>query len=101
MYVRVILGAVTVEEPDDCTSLAVRAPNIPEDVVDKEIAGAGLGRSRGGHAELDVERLRAMASSAATRPDWHDGFDEMLAYAARRGWLSADGRRVVAHVDLG
>lgn len=100
MYVRVSYRAVTVEEPDDCTSLAVRVTGVPLDRLGDLLDAAGLGRSVGdGHAELVVSRLRALASTGVTGADWPARWDGMLAYAGRHGWLSADGATVRAHVE--
>lgn len=31
--------------------------------------------------------------------DWADGYNSMIAYAATKGWLRADGAEVAAHVE--
>ena len=102
MFVRVTGRGVTVEEPDDCASLSVRLVGVPADRLDEVLGGARLGRAVGaGHTELDVERLRELASAGPTGPDWPHRWTSMLAYAAGQGWLSADGTTVRAHVEPG
>jgi hypothetical protein len=46
-------------------------------------------------AWLDAGALRAAGDGSEK---WVAGFDEMLAYAAGKGWTSQDGARVRAHI---
>jgi hypothetical protein len=50
---------------------------------------------------LDVAELKSTARSSfdgAAPEGWSDGFDAMIEYARTKGWLSADGKAVRAHV---
>ncbi len=59
------------------------------------LGAAGLGTVDGDHAWLDVAALRAAGDGS---PEWLSGFDGMLEYAAGKGWTSADGSAVRAHI---
>jgi hypothetical protein len=50
------------------------------------------------HVWLSVERLRSAALALSDDAQFGDHFDAMIAYAASKGWLDDDGRRVRAHV---
>jgi hypothetical protein len=50
-------------------------------------------------ALLDVAVLRSRAALLAEAPDWAERWADMIAYAARKGWLSEDGRSVQVHVQ--
>ncbi|WP_354699683.1 hypothetical protein DSM112329_05404 [Paraconexibacter sp. AEG42_29] len=53
------------------------------------------------HVLVDVAALRRLAVEAgASSPQWNAGLDAMLSYAAGRGWLSADGAAIQAHVEF-
>lgn len=84
---------------EDLGALAVRGPaNSPRwDLLARALGAAGAGEVADEHAWLDVEWLRSAAGERDRT--WHDAFTRMLAYAGSRGWLSADGTRVRAHVE--
>jgi len=91
---------VTLEEPDDCTSLHVSSAVAAQD-LDGCLAAAGMGRLQASHALLDPEGLRQLAQTAAggaVAADWADRFEAMLRYAVAKGWLAPDGS-VQAHVE--
>jgi len=46
---------------------------------------------------VDLADLRALAGPAATG-EWDEGLAGMVAYAAGKGWVDADGG-VVAHIE--
>ncbi|GEL17264.1 hypothetical protein [Pseudonocardia asaccharolytica] len=50
-------------------------------------------------ALLDVEVLHARARAAARASDWDAQWRAMIDYAGRKGWLSAGGRTVQAHIE--
>ena len=84
-------------EPDDFRrfSVAVEGEGDLEGVVDQ----SGIGRLRpdGEHVVVDLAALRALAGPAAT-DEWDEGLAGMVAYAAGKGWVDADGG-VVAHIE--
>ncbi len=94
MYFVIGEGAVALREPDDLTSLSVRAGGRP-------LAGLGaLGVPDGDdHAWLDLAKVRQLAEAAGVGPGWTDRWHRMIAYARAQGWISADGHRVRAHVE--
>lgn len=86
---------------EDLDALSVRAEaSAPDwDFLSRTLRGAGAGEVVGDHAWLDISWLRAAAGERDQ--DWLAGFTGMLDFAGAQGWLSADGRRVRAHVDWG
>lgn len=100
MIVAVGSGGHTVTEADVLTDLKVVTPLIGAD-LDAAVRAAALGRAdaSGAHVLIDIDRLRALARTTATLPDWDERFDAMIAYARRKGWVTEDGGAVRAHVD--
>jgi hypothetical protein len=94
VYVAVTAAGVRVGAADDCTSLDVRGPSL-----DEALRRADMGRWDGGdEAHLQVAELRRRAAADGVSADWARRWDDMIAYAGRRGWLSPDGTTVRAHV---
>ena len=96
MFVEVTEGQCAVREAADLKSLSVQAA----DRAHLSALGA-LGQVDGDHVWLSIDALKAAA--AATVPDdersaWADGYDGMIAYATSKGWASADGSAVRAHI---
>jgi hypothetical protein len=85
----------SVEDPGNLRQLHAEFRGVNDDAADAALAAAGLGRVDGDHAWLDAGPLRAAGDGSAA---WAAGFDAMLAYAASKGWASADGTRVRAHI---
>jgi hypothetical protein len=99
MIVRLDTWSLSVEEADDLRRLSVACEGIPAK-ADAVLRRAGLGViDQNGDALLNVAALRDLASSASTRSDWDDGWVAMISYASGKGWISADGRDVRAHVE--
>jgi hypothetical protein len=94
MIVRVTADrSVVLDEPGLLTRLHVEAATGVE--VGPALAAAGAGGSLDGdHVEIDLAWLRAAAAGHASVAD----LDALVGYAASRGWVSADGERVRAHV---
>ena len=92
-------GARTeVREPADLTRLHVLAAEGLD--VDGALRASGLGSlDSDGRVLLDVAALRAAAQALVSEPSWPAGWDAMVAYAATKGWLAADGAALVAHVE--
>jgi 3-hydroxy-9,10-secoandrosta-1,3,5(10)-triene-9,17-dione monooxygenase reductase component len=86
---------VCLEEPDDCSRLHVVVA-APDSTALLEKVGLGPIRENGSVA-LDPRLLQLMAHGRVG-PEWSSRFDEMIAYADRKGWLTPDGR-VLAHVE--
>lgn len=49
------------------------------------------------HVRVRPEHLLELAGDRAQEPRWREGFEAMIAYAARRGWVDEQGVR--AHVE--
>jgi hypothetical protein len=99
VYVTVTAAGVQIGAAADCTSLDVRVAPDRRSSLDEALRHADLGRWDGGdEADLDVAELRRRAVAERVPPGWTRRWDDMIAYAARRGWLSPDGTTVRAHV---
>lgn len=99
MIVVVTDDAVEVEEPDDCSRLHI-ASGLEHGPLAEQLEASELGALDGpGAALLDVEVLSALAGGSASAPDWSQRWDRMIAYAARKGWTTDDGRFLRAHVE--
>jgi hypothetical protein len=99
VYVAVTAAGVRVGAADDCTSLDVRAATDRRPSLDEALRRADMGRWDGGdEAHLQVAELRRRAAADGVSADWARRWDDMIAYAVRRGWLSPDGTTVRAHV---
>jgi hypothetical protein len=88
---------VHLSDPDDFRrfSVAVEGEGDLEGVVDQ----SGIGRLRpdGEHVVIAPVALHALAGSCAT-DEWDEGLAGMVAYAAGKGWVDADGG-LVAHIE--
>jgi hypothetical protein len=92
-------GAVAVAEADDLRRLAVSAPAADAAAAGAALAAQGAGAPGDeGHVWLDAAWLRRAGAAAAPDGSFAEGFDGMLAYAARHGFVSEDGAAVRAHV---
>ena len=102
MHVEVSATSITVSNADNCDDLDVLARGTSRDEVTRQLARTGLGAlADDGTVALDVAALHTLASRAAISSDWQQSWDAMISYAATKGWLSADGAQVLAHlVDL-
>jgi hypothetical protein len=90
-------GQVNLIEADDLRHLHVETQLTDPARIDAAMQAAGAGRLDEGAAWLDIEYLRARAIPADPLPH-SDSFDNMIDFARARGWVSADGRQVQAHV---
>jgi hypothetical protein len=87
--------AATVADAENLRQLHAEFRGIGDAEAAAALAAAGLGTVDGEHAWLEASALRAAGDGS---PEWVAGFDGMLAYAATKGWASADGSRVQAHI---
>jgi hypothetical protein len=104
MIVQVTPAGVSVHDADDCTRLSVDtalAGAELEAALRAHGAGERAGGAHGGGDDLllDVAALHERARAAASAPDWESRWTAMIDYATRKGWLSADGTAVRAHVE--
>ena len=86
---------------DDLGALSVRleADSVDGDAMSASLQTAAAGEVADGHVWLNISWLRTAAGE--TGQEWHDRFARMIDDAAGHGWLSDDGRRLRAHVDVG
>jgi hypothetical protein len=92
-------GAVRLDDPEDCQRFEVRVVDRPDDLA-AVLNSSGFGRldDDAGHAWIYVEAVRS-AAAGRVGPEWDGAFAAMLAYADSKGWLSAGGEEVRAHVE--
>jgi hypothetical protein len=99
MIVVLRADGATVRDADDCGRLHLET-GLDDEAVRAALTTTGTGRlADDGTAWLDLGVLRGRAEAAATAPDWTERWTAMVAYAERKGWLSADGRAVQVHLE--
>jgi hypothetical protein len=84
-----------VADAENLKQLHTEFRGVGDDAAAAALSAAGLGTVEGDHAWLDAAALRAAGDGS---DGWTAGFDGMLAYAASKGWASADGSAVRAHI---
>lgn len=100
MIVLLSADGCTVSDPDDCTRLHVHTLlTQPEATAALREAELGVLGDDGSHAFLDLSALRARALGAARSADWDGRWRAMVDYATSKGWVTADGAFVRAHVE--
>jgi hypothetical protein len=100
VFVNVTGSSARVLEPEDLKRLAVRV-DTGADLVGA-IAAIGRVDVDGEHVWLDIDALRTAAADGmdpAGRDAWIVDFDSMVAYATSKGWTSADGAALRAHIE--
>jgi hypothetical protein len=89
------IATARLEEPEVLGHLAVVVVGAGETDVPLRAFGA---RVEGDHAWIEIDALKAAAAGRV--PDgWIAEFEEMIAFAESRGWLSDDRTKVRAHVE--
>jgi hypothetical protein len=90
---------VLLTEPDDFGRFSVAVEGAGPSSLADVVHDSGLGRvsEDGSHVAVDPVALRALAGAAATA-QWDEGLAGMVAYAAGKGWVEADGG-ILAHVE--
>ncbi|CND73545.1 Uncharacterised protein [Mycobacterium tuberculosis] len=100
MIVQLTRTTAIVAEADDCARLHV-STTVASDEVDTALRATSTGRlAQDGNALLDLQTLHARARSAASSADWEDRWGTMIGYARKKGWITADGTAVQAHVEV-
>jgi hypothetical protein len=90
-------GAVALAEPDVFDRFHVAAPGLSVDGV-LGVLGSDAKPAEEGHLWLSIERLHRLGETHGSG-DWRKGCDGMLRYAASKGWIDADERFVLAHIE--
>jgi hypothetical protein len=103
MHVTVDLGAdppgVALVEPEDCRRFDVLVHGGRDaGALYRALGGAAVGRTEGDDVLVTVEAVRRLASGTVG-PTWDADFDAMLDFARGRGWVTADGEAIRAHVE--
>lgn len=93
-------GTVRLEQPLDFKRfhLEILAPRSELAALRKAFAAHGTIEDE--HAWIDASSLRQWPGLAGNA-EYQTGLGQMLDYAARKGWMSADGKRVRAHIVWG
>ena len=84
-------GVTTIREPDNLRALSIQAHGEPD--LDT------LGSLEGTHAWVVIDELRRAARATGVPAGWDAQFDDMIAYAATKGWISEDGSSVRVHIE--
>jgi hypothetical protein len=92
-------GEHHLRDVDDFTAFAVVVPSTNDLPLAPETVPSSLGQvaADGRHVFVWRDTVRALAGPAADSEEWQAGFDAMLAYAERSGWLTPDGAGIRAH----
>jgi hypothetical protein len=104
MFVRVDLGGdppfVALEDPADCTRFHVEVVNGDDlELASEVLTDAGVGRiDESGAAFVEVVAVRSLAEGRVGS-GWLRDFNAMLEFATSKGWMSADGAEIEAHVE--
>jgi hypothetical protein len=97
MQVVVDERGVTVRAPEEFTRFSVaQGDNVQLDAVLRALGWGWLDHDGDAFVAVDAIR-RAVAGQVSDV--WEDRFRQMLAFVATRGWVSADGHYVRAHVE--
>ena len=99
MIVQVTGDGIDVVRADDLNDLRVRT-SLGADSVNSVLRSFGSGFvDDSGVAHLYLTWLHQRASAVCTDLEWEGRWLRMVAYSERRGWRSADGLTVSAHID--
>lgn len=88
-------GGTTLRDPDDFKAFAVRVVGDGP----ASAALAELGRTDGDdHVYVDPAVLLRLAGERGEEAGWRESLDEMIAFAAKHGWVD-DAGFIRAHVE--
>ncbi|HEV8296029.1 MAG TPA: AMP-binding protein [Acidimicrobiales bacterium] len=104
MHVQVDLGtgAVSLADPDNFKAFHVTAAGQgDDDAVGDRLREIGAGRrsERVNHVWVAEAWLRNAAVGAGVGKDWTTGFEQMLGFAAKMGWIDDSGQFIHAHTE--
>ncbi|GAA0234091.1 hypothetical protein [Cryptosporangium japonicum] len=86
---------MSLDAPRDFTTLSLIVEGGP---AAEEAAGRVGTWTDADHLVLPASTLVALAGPVADEAGWRDGFDQMIDYATRKGWVDASGG-VRIHVE--
>lgn len=94
MLIRIASHEVSLEEPEDFNSFAVR---LDECTIEPPSGW----RSEGGtHVYIPPEDIRRLAGNLKDDPIWNQKLKSMIAFAAKHGWVNEHGA-IRAHIISG
>jgi hypothetical protein len=93
------LPEVRVVDVGDLARLHLALGAVTNEEADSALQQAGLGRLEGETGWLDVAALRSAGDREAGDTDWAGRFDDMVAKAREKGWVSDDGESLQVHVE--
>ncbi|HEX7095086.1 MAG TPA: AMP-binding protein [Acidimicrobiales bacterium] len=104
MYVQVDLaaGTATLVDADNFKAFHVVASG---DGCDADVGdllarlGAGTRSDARNHVWVSQQWVRDAAAAAGAGADWAEGFEKMLGFAAKMGWIDEAGTHVHAHTE--
>ena len=104
MFVKVDLGAeaVSLEDADNFKAFHVVASGDGNDGALAALlarVGAGGPSDSRNHVWVSQQWVRDRAAAAGAPPEWSDGFEKMLGFAAKMGWIDEGGTQVHAHTE--
>ncbi|EYT57181.1 hypothetical protein [Microbacterium sp. UCD-TDU] len=95
MRISVTESGADLLDPADFTRFHVESA-LPAAQIDAALQAAGAGRVDNDHAFVSVAFLRSHAPAGDEQ--WGEGLQKMIAYAQSKGWVSADGEHLQAHI---
>lgn len=101
MYFRITRDSTELVEPENVRAFHAVCPvDLGHDDLAESVRNAYLGELQGGdtHLMVPVDTVRRFAAGRVG-PTWEEDLAGMLAYAAKKGWVSEDGTRVRAHIE--
>jgi acyl-CoA synthetase (AMP-forming)/AMP-acid ligase II len=104
MFVRVDVDGATVQlvDPDNFKAFHVAASGQgTDDAIGDLLASTGAGRrSRElNHVWIAEDWVRQAAADAGAGAGWSDGFEQMLGFARKMGWIDESGTYIHAHTE--
>jgi cyclohexanecarboxylate-CoA ligase len=104
MYVHVDLaaGAARLEDADNFKAFHAVVTGSGSDAAVGELLaalGAGAPSDVANHVWITQRWLREQAARAGVSSDWAGGFEKMLGFAAKMGWMDDAGTSVHAHTE--
>ncbi len=101
MYVTVDVGtgAIGLAEPGNFKQFHIvpRGSGRDDDVADA-LGDDGKRAATPNHVFVSVDLIRRLAQPAA-HADWESGFEKMLGFAQKMGWIDDTGSFIQAHIE--
>ena len=86
-------------EPNDCMRFHLTIRDLSDEAAQQLLQVDSVGRIADAEtAWINVAAVRKLAEDQVPA-DWSERFQNMLDYAASKGWLNADGTAIQAHIE--